>query len=220
MTRVLPSSFLFRYSFAVPQREAAGAALPLNLPDGCRLPFPGVLDDRDEFSALKLAWNARGVAISVEVAGKRRPPQCDPRRPTESDGLQVWFDTRDTQTIHRASRFCHHFCVLPTGSGRRNREPAAIQLPIARAREDAPLVESAAIPTLAELRSDGYRLDVWIPAEALHGFDPEAVPRLGFYYLVRDSELGDQTLTVGEEFPYPHDPSVWSTLQLVTGARG
>jgi hypothetical protein len=215
MLRVLPTSFLFRYGFPVPQVETAGAALPLELPVECRLPFPAALDERSPFADLKLAWNAGGLGVSVVVAGKRRPPQCDLRQPTESDGLQVWIDTRDTQTIHRASRFCHHFCVLPTGGGRKKQTPVAVQLPIARAKEDAPLVESAAIPVFAELRSDGYRLDVWIPAEALNGFDPESVPRLGFFYLLRDSEAGDQTLTVGDEFPYPHDPSVWSTLELV-----
>jgi hypothetical protein len=219
MQRVLPSSFLFRYSLPVRQVESAGAALPLNLPEECRLPFPNALDDRAEFAVLKLAWNARGLGVSVDVAGKRRPPQCDPRNPAESEGLQIWVDTRDTQTIHRASRFCHHFCILPTGTGRKKREPAAIQRPIARAKEDAPLAGPASIPVVAALRTDGYRLDAWIPAEAMHGFDPEAVPRLGFFYLLRDSELGDQTLTVGEEFPYPHDPSVWSTLELVEGLK-
>lgn len=214
MQRVLPSAFLFRLSISVPQVDSAGPELPLDPPEDGRLPFPGTLDDRQEFAVLKLAWNARGIGVSVEISGKRRPPHCDPRQPTESDGLQLWLDTRDTHNIHRASRFCHHFCILPTGTGRKKQRPAAVQLPIARAKEDAPLVESAGIPIFAELRSDGYRLDTWIAAEALHGFDPEAVPRLGFFYLLRDSELGDQTLTVGEEFPYPHDPSVWSTLEL------
>jgi hypothetical protein len=32
---------------------------------------------------------------------------------------------------------------------------------------------------------------------------------------VRDAELGDASLTVGPEFPYAHDPSLWSTLELV-----
>jgi hypothetical protein len=48
----------------------------------------------------------------------------------------------------------------------------------------------------------------------LNGFDPEANPLLGFYYFLRDAELGEQFLTVGHEFPFPHDPSLWSTLEL------
>jgi hypothetical protein len=49
----------------------------------------------------------------------------------------------------------------------------------------------------------------------LNGFDPEQNPRLGFYYAIRDSELGEQVLSVGSDFPYWEDPSLWSVLQLV-----
>jgi len=34
----------------------------------------------------------------------------------------------------------------------------------------------------------------------LNGFDPEQNPRLGFYYAVRDAELGEQVLSVGSDF--------------------
>jgi hypothetical protein len=32
---------------------------------------------------------------------------------------------------------------------------------------------------------------------------------------VTDRELGCQTFTVGQEFPFDEDPSLWGTLQLV-----
>ena len=62
---------------------------------------------------------------------------------------------------------------------------------------------------------DGYLLEAWIGAEALSGFEPESNPRLGFYYCLRDAELGEQFLAVGREFPFAHDPSLWATLELV-----
>src|SRR5947209_8099168 len=49
---------------------------------------------------------------------------------------------------------------------------------------------------------------------AVTGFDPEEHPRLGVYYAVRDSERGEQTLSVGSEFPYAEDPSLWQVLEL------
>ena len=49
----------------------------------------------------------------------------------------------------------------------------------------------------------------------LHGFDPEQNPRLGIYYAVRDTELGEQVLSVGSDFPYAEDPTLWSVLELV-----
>ncbi len=54
-----------------------------------------------------------------------------------------------------------------------------------------------------------------MPGSVLNGFDPEQNPRLGFYYAVRDAELGEQVLSVGSEFPYWEDPSLWSVLELV-----
>jgi hypothetical protein len=63
-------------------------------------------------------------------------------------------------------------------------------------------------------RKEGYLLEAIIAASALHGYDPENHPRLGFFYWIRDLELGDQTLTVGPDFPFWEDPSLWCTLQL------
>ena len=56
--------------------------------------------------------------------------------------------------------------------------------------------------------------EAFLPAGVLHGFDPEQNRRLGFYYAVRDAELGEQVLSVGTDFPYWEDPSLWSVLEL------
>ena len=60
----------------------------------------------------------------------------------------------------------------------------------------------------------GWRLELFLPAEALHGFDPETNRRLGFAYQVTDPDREDQFLGVGREFPVGENPSLWSTLEL------
>ncbi|HUG94440.1 MAG TPA: hypothetical protein VML55_26655 [Planctomycetaceae bacterium] len=216
MTDLLPHPFLFRFS--IPVRRIAALPRPkpklLELPDDCRLPDFGVFDAAPPFADVRVAWNEDGFGVSVRVDGKRHPPDCDPERPDESDSLSVWIDTRNTQSIHRASRFCHGFRFFPAGGGRTGNEPAARQMLISQAREDAPQVPADRLHVASQPDSTGYRLEAWLPAEALHGFDPETSPRLGFYYHVRDRELGEQFLTVGPEFPFRHDPSLWSTLEL------
>ena len=62
-------------------------------------------------------------------------PGAGQTRPEDSDGLQVWIDTRDVHNVHRAGRFCHRFIFLPGGGGRQLDEPVAQWLPINRARE-------------------------------------------------------------------------------------
>ena len=216
MAAVVPHSFLFRYSFPIrradnlPRKEGP----LLELSEEYALPDLSALQEGPRFAEIRMAWNVNGVGTRVQVQGKRSKPVCHAPIPEESDGVQVWIDTRNTQSIHRASRFCHHFCALPAAEKRRG-GPIAVQLPIARAREEAPLARPEQLPVQAELRRDGYVLDLWLPTECLSGFDPEANPRLGFYILVRDMELGEQYLTVGREFPFASDPSLWSTAELV-----
>lgn len=219
MPTVVPHRFLFRYSIPIPRIDRLprkGRKL-LNLPAACELPLFDDLDGAETFGRIAAAWNKRGLAFSATARGKTVPPRCDRKSPAESDGLQLWIDTRNTQSIHRASRFCHHFCVLPQGAGPKSDRPLAVQLPIARAKEESALADPSEISVAAEKIDDGYRVEVWLPAEVLKGFDPDANPRLGFYYLLLDSELGEQFLSVGRDFPFAHDPSLWSTLELQSG---
>lgn len=217
MSQILPSRFLFRYS--IPVRHLSppskrGKKL-LNLPNDSVLPDFGALEGQVPFGELRLGWSAAGLGLSVEVRGKRGALKCEPAVPETGDGLQVWVDTRNTQSIHRASRFCHHFCLLPVGGGAARKEPLVKQRPIARAREESPLADAEKIAITADVAKDGYLLQCWFPAEVLHGYDPEATPRLGFYYYLRDQELGEQYLSVGPEFPFTADPSLWATLELI-----
>ena len=66
----------------------------------------------------------------------------------------------------------------------------------------------------AERTLSGWRLELFFPAESLHGFDPETNRRLGFAYQVTDPDRGDQFFGVGREFPVGEDPSLWATLRL------
>jgi hypothetical protein len=175
----------------------------------------GELDGRPVFADLRMAWNEKGLALDLRVAGKKQPPWCRESRLEDSDGLQIWIDTRDAHNIHRASRFCHYFALLPAGSGAGFSQPTAALVPIHRARENPRPVESGQIQVRSQRRKGGYVLQAFLPAEALTGYDPEEQPRIGFSYAVIDRELGWQTFSIGPEFPFQEDPSLWGTLELV-----
>ena len=213
MSAVVPHSFLFRYSLSVkhvdrvPRRS--GKRL-LNLPASCSLPNLREIEDTRPIGDVRLAWNRRGLGISVVVTGRKHPPVGNIRTPEKGDGLHVWIDTRNTQSVHRASRFCHHFAIVPGEDS----SAAAVERPIARAREDVKTAPSDRIPVDLHTTKTGYVLEAWLSAEVLRGFDVAESPRLGFYYHLRDTELGDQYLTVGTDFPFAHDPSLWTTLEL------
>ncbi len=219
---VVPHRFLFRFSFPVREVEQSGAQQPfLDLDKIAPLPDLGGLDAAASFATLRAGWNEAGLGFRLAVRDKKMPVFADASDPTESDGLQLWIDTRNTQSIHRASRFCHRFVFWPNpdkwGKATSKSGGAGVagaqQLVIALAKEDAPM-SRAALRAGSRPIAGGYELDVWIPAECLQGYDRESNPLLGFYYAVRDAELGEQFLTVGREFPFDHDPSLWSTLEL------
>jgi hypothetical protein len=187
----------------------------LDLPQSHALVSFADMDEATDFGEVRMAWNERGLGISVRVIGTTKPPRCDPGRPINSDGLQVWIDTRDARTVHRATRFCHHFAFLPSGGGRRRREPWVAQFRINRAREDQQLGDLSLVKVFCEERSGGYLLEAFLPAEVLTGYDPAENPRLGFFYWLKDSELGSQSLTAIRDLPVAEDPSLWSVLELV-----
>ena len=215
---LLPPSFLVRICY--PCRYVKG--IPhgdeddlLDLAEDCRLENLAAMDGRPAFADIRLAWNELGLGIQVQVRGKDQLPQGDISRARASDGVALWLDTRDARTSHRASRFCHQFHFLPAGGGPEHDEPAFVQVAIHRALQDAPLCSVRDMPFRSRSKKSGYRVEAFLPAAVLSGFDPEQNPRLGFFIAVRDAELGDHLLSGGPEFPYWEDPSLWSTLELV-----
>lgn len=207
--------FLFRFAAPLLYHATPFSEEGLQLGEPYRLLNLAEIDGRKSLADVRAAWSEEGLAFSVRVEGKKQPPWCRESRLEDSDGLQVWIDTRDTHNIHRASRFCHRFVFLPGGGGRKLQQPIADQLIINRARENAKAIRPQILKIRSEKRIDGYRIEAFLPAEALTGYDPVEHPRLGFTYALYDRELGLQTFSAGGEYPYAEDPSVWATLELV-----
>ena len=214
---LVPHRFLFRvahpcrYVKLMPIREDVRL---LDLPAEHRIENFAAMDEQKNFAEVCIAWNELGIGIEVEVRGKQQPAVGNPDRPRGSDGVTLWLDTRDARASHRASRYCHQFHFLATGAGPEHDEPAFVQTKINRALEDAPFASAERVLFKVHARKSGYLMEAFLPLSALNGYDPEEHRRLGFFYAVRDDELGDQLLNVAPEFPYWEDPSLWSVLEL------
>ncbi|MEZ6119867.1 MAG: hypothetical protein R3C28_25315 [Pirellulaceae bacterium] len=177
--------------------------------------FRAELDNGPLFGDFRLAWSATGLWIDLRVSGKKQTPWCRETRLEDSDGLSIWLDTRNTQGVHRANRFCHRFAFLPQGAGRLLDEPCAKLVSIARAKEHPKPVADGELKVYSEKRIDGYLLRAFIPGEAITGYDPVEHSRIGFSYAVIDRELGWQSYTLGPEYPFTSDPTLWGSLALV-----
>jgi hypothetical protein len=211
--------FLFRFAVPVMRGERVWKTGGVELDESYRLLNLAELDDgtadRERgFADVRMAWNADGLVFNVRVDAKKQPVWCREGRLEDSDGLQVWIDTRATLNIHRASRYCHRYAFLPAGGGQRQDEPLADQLLINRARENARPIRPRELQVASRIAKAGYWLAAFIPAVALAGYDPQQYRQLGFTYAVYDRELGLQTFATGPAFPYDEDPTCWATLEL------
>ncbi len=112
---LLPPRQFFRFSADVRRIELARSGKALTLDESYALPALGELDGGRAFADVRMAWNPQGLVWQVTVDGKTQPPWCRDSRLEDSDGLQVWIDTRATLNIHRASRYCHRYAFLPSG---------------------------------------------------------------------------------------------------------
>src|SRR5688572_26037755 len=130
---LLAPRYLFRFSVPVLRRDplwkVGGAALDetYRLLDLAELDA-GSADRERTFADVRLAWSHEGLVFNVRVEGKTQPVWCRDGRLEDSDGIQVWIDTRATLNIHRASRYCHRYVFLPGGGGHGQMEPLADQL--------------------------------------------------------------------------------------------
>ena len=219
---LLAPRFLFRFAVPVSRCAPIWTAGGVTLDESYRLLNLAELDAGTEnrerqFADVRAAWNAEGLLFNVSVAGKQQPVWCRDERLEDSDGLQVWIDTRATLNIHRASRYCHRYAFLPAGGGRGNAEPVADQLLINRARENARPIRPRELQVAAKLTKTGYWLAAFVPAVALGGYDPLQHRQIGFTYAVYDRELGMQTFASGPAFPFDEDPTCWGVLELTEG---
>jgi hypothetical protein len=215
---LLPQAFWFRIAAACPRvDELPRLADPkrlLDLPESCALPDVAGLEGRVSWAEVRVGWNSHGLGIAVLAQGVA-DVQLARDRPEGFADVQLWVDTRDTRDVSRATRFCHRFLAqLKVRESGRKLDADVVQRPIARAVADPPMSRPGLIESRAELGRAGWMLELFLPDQVLHGFDPETNRRLGFAYQIADHVRDDQFLGVGRDFPIGENPSLWATLEL------
>ncbi len=212
MKLAIPKRAFFNFAYACPFRADA-PVLDGDLKDwgeGFQVPDLTEIDGRKPYADFYMAWNDAGLYFAVHVR-KTAGMEVQTKRPLRGDGLQIWVDTRDVRTAHRASRYCHHFYFLPSKG---SRKPVGGQVRIRRARAQGKPCDPDRLGVASKATRTGYRMEIHLPTEVLQGFDPEENNRLGFTYLLRDRKLGRQFWTADEPLPISYDPSLWGTVEL------
>lgn len=172
------------------------------------------LEGRTSFADIFMAWNETGIYFAVHLKEKTNPITVNPDRPESADSFEVWLDMRDARNVHQATRYCHQFVFLPGGGGRGGKQPVARPVNITRGPEKARLCDPEILQAAVQAVRQGYALEIAIPSEALHGFNPAEHPRLGFTYYLNDTHRGMQWWSVNKQFRFQDNPSMWGTAVL------
>ena len=215
MSPLVNPASVFKLRLRCPRRDVLWPPAAWGLDDACRLPsfadvagVPDVLD-------LWMAWNASGLAVRAVARGVGASRWCHTTRPEDSDGLHLWVATRPTGDSHRAGRFCRRLALLPTGGGRLADKPVAVAAAIPRTSEVPAELPQGSIALEAEATADGWRIDAFISAAALPGWDPAEVSVLGFFAALVDRRLGKIPCYAPPEYPWDGDPTTWAEALLV-----
>jgi hypothetical protein len=209
-----PSRLIFKPVVDCPRIE--GITMDGDLRDWQAIaPLPPLctLDGMEPFAEMKIAYNDSGIYVAT-FTERERAVAVSRQRPHSADSLQVWLDTRGGLSGHRATRFCHHFILLPKGGGRGRDDPVGRQMEIRRASDQPTLARPEDITIAIHQDETSYSLEALLPAAILNGFTPELGQTIGFTYLITDLVRGRQTYACGDEFPYSYDPSTWGRLRL------
>lgn len=211
----IPQRAFFNYSFVCPYRLQAP---PINgnlrdWDDNYLIPDLMRQEGADPFAQLYMAWNETGLYFGLQVKGKSHY-KLDPQKYWQGDCLELWLDTRDVKDTHRANRYCYHFYFLPGGSGKNGHQPIGRQTTIDNAREQAPPFPEESIHLGLRRLKRSYQMEIALDATQLHGFQPDEFDRLGFNYVLHDTEKGTQSWTASRDQERAHDPSAWGSVEI------
>lgn len=174
------------------------------------LPNTTALCSEEHFADVAMGWNREGLIFDINVLHPFQNvsfPEI-----TEGDSIELFIDTRDIKTSGFNTRFCHHFFFLPEAmSGHQAGEITRFRTEDAHAHCDP-----HDLVVKAHIKSNSYNLQIFIPSQCLHGYDPDQSDRIGFTYRINRPDGPPQHFSaVSEEYQIEQQPSLWSSVKLV-----
>lgn len=184
----------------------------VRLTNAHRLPDLAQTLGETSFADLSLGWSRQGLHISVRVNKPFEESRFSEVQ--EGDSVELFVDTRNVKTSGFNTRFCHHFFFLPQPTSDRQ----AGELTHFRAEETHEWCNPADLKVQSFFGKTSYTLNLFIPAHCLHGYDPDQFDHLGFTYRINRCGGSSQHFSVSsEDYQIEEQPSLWSSLRLVTG---
>lgn len=177
------------------------------------LPDTSALCCETSFAKVALGWHEEGLELYVAVDKpfyQARYPEVD-----RGDSFEVFMDTRDIKTTGFNTRFCHHFFFLAEAvEGHQCGEITRF-----RTEDSHPLCDPKELKVKSQCKPSSYSLNIFIPKNCLHGYDPAEFARLGLAYRLNQSHGPAQHFSVtSDDYTIDQQPSLWSSIRLTNGS--
>lgn len=173
------------------------------------LPRLSALCAENPFASVAVAWDKDGLWATISTTKPfERASYPDVR---DGDSVELFIDTRDSKASGFSTRFCHHFFFLPQAV----EGHVAGEITRFRTEDVHEWCDAKELRVSSSLGTEGYHLDLFIPAHCLHGYDPDQFDRLGFTYRINRPGDDPQHFAVcSKDFQVEQQPSLWASLRL------
>jgi len=176
----------------------------------CLLPKMGEWLGEETFADVAISWNETGLFVHLFVE-KPFEEAAYPKF-TEGDAFELFCDTRDLKEAGFPTRFCHQFLFLP--------QPVqgiqAQEITRFRTEDTHPLCEAEDLEIKAVMGKKEYTLELFIPANCLHGFDPASFDRIGLTYRIHRHKGTPQHFALSSQhFSLEQHPRLWASFRFV-----
>ncbi len=164
------------------------------------------------FATLNVGWSEEGILIYLTQ--NRTDFTVYFPHFSRGDSYEFFFDTRDIKTTGYNTRFCHHFYFLPEPS-LEGGENVGGEITRFRGEEAHDLCDRALLK-LTTLKKEGRTTtEIFVPKEALYGYDPTQFDRLGFTYRLNHRDGRMQHFACDSlRMQIDDQPSLWASLLL------
>ena len=192
--RSFPPAAFFEMRLSIPRGDSKNPFKKR----GDFLPSGALLTAEKQDVGLALVWTSQGLFAQVKI-----------KLPLENgDLLEIFIDTRDLKTCHVMTAFCHHFLFDPIKEEGR-------EISRFRGEDRHPLADPSLFFVKMLPKERGYRLQIGMPKEVLHGYNPSEFKRIGFTYRLQKKNGEKRHLYLSSDFfSIERHPSLWTSLRL------
>jgi len=163
----------------------------------------------ESFSELLVSFSEEGVSLQLKVS---KPFEKAVFKEIEKgDGFEFFIDTRGVKEALIIHKYCHHFLFLP-------KEVDGIwgvEVTKFRQGDKRELARKESLKVESLFSKSGYKMDIFIPADSLFGYDLSDSTSLKIAYIVHRGSLRPNYFPKsGEEFTISSHPSLWANVLI------